>query len=45
MQWAAGKGLFAENNSLNLLSPTKDLNRAETADMLMRFCQNVAKIQ
>lgn len=44
MQWAAGKELFAEN-SLNLLSPTKDLNRAETADMLMRFCQNVAKIQ
>ena len=45
MQWAAGKDLFAKDNALNLLSPTKDMNRAETADMLMRFCQNVAKIQ
>lgn len=44
MQWGAGKELFTEN-ALGLLSPKKELNRAETADMLMRFCQNVAKIQ
>lgn len=44
MQWGAGKELFTAN-ALNLLAPQKELNRAETADMLMRFCQNVAKIQ
>jgi len=43
MQWAAGKQLFAES-TLKTLNPTDAMTRAQTADMLMRFCQNVANI-
>ncbi len=40
MQWAITKILITSTNSA--LSPTSDINRAQAADILMRFCQNVA---
>lgn len=42
VRWAVGAGLISGKGA-NLLDPTGSATRAETATMLMRFLQNIAK--
>ena len=41
MQWACGSGMV-EENAMNLM-PQGNTERAQTAAILQRFCDNVAK--
>ena len=41
MQWAVGSGLLQGSNGM--LNPTGNATRAEVAQMLLNFCENIAK--